>query len=75
MGAPAVKRTKKELETTILACCIARDLDVQRVVVLPTKTFGWHAGFVATPRLLVSYRASFERIVAEWQEVFDLAEQ
>ena len=35
------KRTKKELETTTLACCIARDLDVQRVVVWPTKTFGW----------------------------------
>lgn len=34
------KRTKKELETTTLACCIARDLDVQRVVVWPTKTFG-----------------------------------
>jgi hypothetical protein len=44
------KRTKKDLETTILACCIARDLDVQRVVVWPTKTFGWYAGFAAAPR-------------------------
>jgi hypothetical protein len=69
------KRTKNELETTILACCIARDLDVQRVVVWPTKAFGWYAGFAAAPRLLVPYRARFERIVAEWQEVFDLAEQ
>ena len=51
------KRTKKELETTILACCIARDLDVQRVVVWPIKTFGWYAGFAAAPRLLVPYRA------------------
>jgi hypothetical protein len=69
------KRTKKELETTILACCIARDLDVQRVVVWPTRTFSWHAGFAAAPGLLVPYRARFDRIVAEWQEVFDLAEQ
>ena len=69
------KRTKKELETTILACCIACDLDVQRVVVWPTKTFSWYAGFAAEPRLLVPYRPRFERIVAEWQEVFDLAEQ
>jgi hypothetical protein len=70
------KRTKKELETTILACCIARDLDVQRVVVWPTKTFGWYwyAGYAAAPALLVPYRKTFERIVAEWQEVFDLAE-
>jgi hypothetical protein len=69
------KRSKNELETTILACCIARDLDVQRVVVWPTKALGWYAGFAAVPQLLVPYRARFERIVAEWQEVFDLAEQ
>jgi hypothetical protein len=37
------KRSKNELETTILACCIARDLDVQRVVVWPTKALGWYA--------------------------------
>ena len=49
------KRTKKELETTILASCIARDLDVQRVV---TKTFSWYAGFAAAPRLLVSHRGN-----------------
>lgn len=69
------KRTKSELETTILACCIACDLDVQRVVVWPTHKFGWYVGFAAAPRLLGPYRARFERIVAEWQEVFDLAEQ
>jgi hypothetical protein len=69
------KKTKNELETTLLACCIARYLDVQRVVVWPTKTFGWYAGYAAAPALLVPYRAGFERIVAEWQGVFDLAEQ
>jgi hypothetical protein len=34
------KRTNKELETTILGCCIARDLDVERVIV-------WRSGGMA----------------------------
>jgi hypothetical protein len=69
------KRTKKELETTILGCCIARNLDVQRVIVWPSQTFGWYAGFAAAPALMVPYRASFERIVAELRQDFDLGEQ
>jgi hypothetical protein len=68
------KRTKTELETTILGYCIARNLDVQRVVVWPSKTNGWDAGFAAASVLLVPYRAGFERIVADLRKDFDLGE-
>jgi hypothetical protein len=69
------KRTKTELETTILGCCIARNLDVQRVVVWPSKTNGWDASFAASSALLAPYRLGFERIVAELRKDFDLGEQ
>jgi hypothetical protein len=42
------KRTKKELETSIPACCIARDLDVRRVVVWANRDA--RAGTQALPR-------------------------
>jgi hypothetical protein len=66
------KRTNKELETTILGCCIARDLDVERVIVWPSGRDGWDATYTAAPALMVLYRTRFERIVTDLQKDFDL---
>ncbi len=72
---PFAGRQEPELETTILGFCIGRNLNVQRVVVWPSKTYGWNAGFAAAPALTVPYGARFQRIVAELREDFDLDEQ
>jgi hypothetical protein len=48
------KRTNKELETTMLGCCIARDLDVERVIVWPSGRDGWDATIPLHRRLWCS---------------------
>jgi hypothetical protein len=67
------KMTSTEIAAAILGCCIARNLNVRRVVIWPSLTFGWDATFDADPALIAPYMAKFENIVREFREMFDLA--
>jgi hypothetical protein len=41
------KTTGKEIAATILAYCVASNLDIRRVTVWPSEANGWNASFLA----------------------------
>jgi hypothetical protein len=69
------KKTSKEIAATILACCIARNLDIQSVTVWPSEAYGWDASFAAAPALLVPDVTRFEGIVLELRTIFELIDE
>jgi hypothetical protein len=64
--------TSKEIAAAILTCCIAHNLNIRRVMIWPSLSFGWDATFDADPALISPYMAKFENIVREFREMFDL---
>jgi hypothetical protein len=69
---PKEKTTSKEIAAAILSCCIAHNLNIRRVMIWPSLTFGWDATFDADPAQISPYMARFENIVREFREMFDL---
>jgi hypothetical protein len=69
------KVTGKEIAATILAYCIARNLDIRRVTVWPSEVNGWDASFLADLTSISPYIARFERIVFELRPMFDLIDE
>jgi hypothetical protein len=69
------KMTGKEIAAAILACCIAGNLDIQRVTVWPSEANGWDASFLADLASISPYIARFERIVFELRAMFDLTDE
>jgi hypothetical protein len=69
---PKEKITSKEIAAAILCCCIAHNLDVRRVMIWPSPTFGWDAAFDADSGLRAHYMGTFENIVREFRETFEL---
>ena len=69
------KMTGKEIAATILSCCIARNLDIRRVTVWPSKANGWDASFLADLTSISPYVARFERIVFELRAMVDLNDE
>jgi hypothetical protein len=65
------KMTAKEIAATILAYCIAHNLDIRRVTVWPSGANGWDACFLADFTSISPYMARFERIVFELRAMFD----
>jgi hypothetical protein len=69
------KKTSKEIAATILACCIACNLDIRRVTVWPTAANGWDASFLADLTSISPYISRFERIVFDLRAMFDLIDE
>jgi hypothetical protein len=69
------KMTRKELATTILSYCIARNLDIESVMVWPSQAFGWDASFVADPALFFPYMTRFDNLLIELRAAFDLVDK
>jgi hypothetical protein len=69
------KLTAKEIAATILSYCIARNLDIQSVVVWPSQMFGWDASFVADSSLYFPYMTRFNNVMIELRAMFDLIDE
>ena len=69
------KMTGREIAATILAYCIARNLNIRRVTVWPREASGWDASFLADLTSISPYWPGSNGIVFELRAMFDLTDE